>query len=57
MIQIIIVLFFIAAALFYVIWKIIKRIRPQKRGSLCDGCDGCNLKSEWMKNQITCSHK
>jgi hypothetical protein len=56
MIQTIIVLFAIAAALIYVIWKIIKRIKPKKGGSPCDGCDGCDLKSEWMKNQTTCSH-
>jgi large-conductance mechanosensitive channel len=57
MIQTIIVLFFIAAALFFVIWKIIQQIRQKKSGSPCDDCDGCNLKSEWMKNQIISSHK
>ncbi len=57
MIQTIIVLLAVAAAIFYVIKKIIKRLRPKKGGSPCDGCDGCNLKSEWMKSQSTCSHK
>jgi len=57
MIQTIIVLLAVAAALFYVIKKIIKRLRPKKDDSPCNGCDGCDLKSEWMKSQSTCSHK
>ncbi len=57
MIQTIIVLLAVAAALFYAIMKILKRIHPKKNGSPCDGCDGCDLKSGWMKSQSTCSHK
>ena len=56
MIQTIIVLLAVAAALFYAIKKILKRIHPKKSGSHCDGCDGCDLKNEWMKNQSTCTH-
>jgi hypothetical protein len=45
-----IVYLIIAAAVVYTVYKTIKSVNDKKK-SLCDGCSGCDIKHEVLKNQ------
>lgn len=44
MLQYIIVFIIIAAALIYVVYRLVSTLSNTGNGSLCDGCQGCQLK-------------
>lgn len=44
MLQYVIVFVIIAAALAYVVYRLVSTLSNTGKGSLCDGCQGCQLK-------------